>query len=142
MMRTFTPFTDTRLNAEVLDEATLNTQCNQALAILNTLLGKDKGWGWHPGVIMWTGHEDLLAEQAYAYVKVWETLHPVVPKGSLGIWVPQLVKLGFVRGHVDPEKPWWWGHDKFHASNKSALLRIDPEWYGSFFPGVANDICE
>jgi hypothetical protein len=136
MMKVHLPYADWKLNAAILDDRVLDIQCNHTVTILETILGKTKGWQWHPGVTMWMGHEDFLAQQSFLFYKQWADL------GYPDHWTKRLNKLGYFKGHTQPEKPWWWGHKHFHETNKSALLRMNPQWYQQFFVGVPNDLTE
>lgn len=145
-MRIYLPMTDIKMNIVMLSDADLTIQRNNAVTILETLRGKNKGWQWHPGVTMWIGHDDLLAKIAHELNQEWIGVNFDVD-GIMGIgekYEKRLKDMGYTRTYstVLPPLPWWWGHQKFHDSNKAAMLRHDPAWYGELIKNARDDICD
>lgn len=148
MMRVFVPYSDIGLSAACLAESDLAIQRNNAMTILETLAGRTRGWQWHPGVSMWIGYEDVLSAFAHAINNEWINANTsanggtgVVPLGQdfdkkLQAMGNRLLMTKYTA------KPWWWGHDKFHASNRAAMMRHDPDWYKELFADDDPGICD
>lgn len=116
-MQTFLPYPDFYESARVLDKVRLPNQRRECLSILTSIREK-KGWFKHPATQMWIGYEAALRMYTNAIVLEF------VRRGGRN-----KVEL-FPK--VECKMPWWMGHDAFHASHRSNLLRKDSEWYGKF----------
>jgi hypothetical protein len=128
----------------VLDSRRLGKQRVEALQILRALLVPDYGWRHHPAVLMWKGHPEALGRYGLEVCGEWRV------RGFAATCQPKiLADLGLlgvdqVRGQnqlaAAGALPPWLGDPALHRSHQSALLRKDPELYGSCFPGVPNDL--
>lgn len=129
-MQTFLPHPDFIDSAYVLDRQRLGKQRVEVKQIFNALEGNSKGWTNHPATRMWRGYEPALALYGVVMCAVW------ADRGYVDNLLPFFaVRLG------DPcVMPPWVGNDDFHRSHQSNLLRKDPIHYGSFFPGVPDDL--
>lgn len=104
-----------------LDNARLNKQCVEANQILDTLLGKSKGWSNHPAVLMWRGHTDALK---------------VYINNCIRQWIRRGKRCDLQEYEIDEDTvqwPWWYTWPLFHLSHKCSLLRKKPEYYASRF---------
>jgi hypothetical protein len=150
-MKIYLPFDNVDKNVLVLSEHDLGHQRNCCLTILESL-ASGKGWTWHPGVNMWYGSEQLLAQIAYKINEEWAQQSAIslgeerrAFNGLVKVYHQILTDLGFdIRTiiAITPDTPWWWGHQRFHQGEKSMLVRHDPEWYRQFFPKMDNTLCE
>lgn len=157
-MQTFLPYESFAFSAEVLDNKRLGKQRVEAFQILKAL---DKGefqcsecgesmsrrirfgycekldrpattrvtpWYNHPATQLWLGYEPALEMYIYAVCNEWkrrgfkdtiaarlDRRYALNPKRVLTITLPKLI-----------------GHEPFHASHRSNLLRKDPEHYSQF----------
>jgi Pyrimidine dimer DNA glycosylase len=137
IMQVFVPLPDAKMNIKVLTEDMVGPQCAIATTILKTLKGKDKGWQWHPGVKMWVGNDKFLAQYTFRLIDEWKRL------GYPDHYTSVVVALGYMKFSMMPvTTPWWWGHGKFHASNQSAMVRQNPDWYGRIFKKANPGMCE
>ncbi len=125
-MQTFLPLPDDELTARVLDPRRLNKQRQETIQILRTLRGITHGWRNHPAVKMWSGSENAL-------VLYGLTIH--YHCNLLGI-ADNVSAEDKLLDLYDPkqgdERPWWYGHEPFHASHRAALLQKDPAYYETF----------
>lgn len=71
-MQTFLPLPSFQESAQCLDRQRLGKQRVEVLQILNTLLGKSKGWKNHPNVKMWQGYEFTLVLYGKAICQEWK----------------------------------------------------------------------
>jgi hypothetical protein len=85
-------------------------------------------WKNHPAVLMWKGHEE------------WLKLYLAC---SIGEWLSR----GYQNTIVCPEyntdsqgAPLWLGHEPFHKSHRSNLIRKDPAHYRKFWPDEETDL--
>lgn len=130
-MNTFLPYCheplrvhqELRRCAASLDDKRLGKQRVEIKQILNTLDGHTKGWRHHPAVLMWRGHETLLAYYGRSCCATWEhrgfhdNLHEFFTRRwCSGVDVP----------------PSWWGVRGLQASHRSNLLRKDRQHYSQF----------
>lgn len=139
-MQTFLPYPDYASSAAVLDDQRLGKQRVEVLQILNVLhdipteSGKPRGWGNHPAVRMWRGHELQLCEYGLIVVDEWKS------RGFADTCYDKISQhLEWAEGG-NMLKPNWFGDVDFHESHKSNLLRKDPKHYGQYFAGVRNDL--
>lgn len=143
-MQTFLPYKNFRKSAECLDYRRLGKQRVEAWQILNTnimykaanQLNYKLGWVNHPAVKMWRGHELILCYYGATMCKEW------IKRGYKDNLIDKfkkfyddnykLYKFEYFQGKLLPIIPKWLGHEIFHASHRSNLLRKDPVWYGKY----------
>jgi hypothetical protein len=130
MMQIYLPFSDFKINIKMLDEVTLGRQCNVATAFLEDIKKNKEQPKWQPGLAMWITHDTFLGFYAHRLFAEWKVL------GYPDLWSSKVTALGYLKLSQQPRKPWWWGHARFHESNKATLLRLDPQWYGRFLKNV------
>lgn len=140
-MQTFLPYPDFRRSAEVLDPARLGKQRVETLQILRALELFDYGWSSHPAVTMWRGHTPALVAYGLAFVDVW------TGEGRADNTAPMIAEFApDVVGRAQSElaaqglMPAWLGDDRLHRSHRSALLRKAPDFYGSVFADVDDEL--
>ncbi|WP_238421823.1 MSMEG_6728 family protein [Gordonia sp. 'Campus'] len=140
-MQTFLPYPDFRRSAEALDQARLGKQRVETLQILRALELFDYGWTNHPAVVMWRGHTPALVAYGLAFVEVWtregraDSTAPMIAEfapGVVGRSQSDLAASGLM--------PPWLGDERVHRSHRSALLRKDPDFYGTRFDDVGDDL--
>lgn len=136
-LQTFLPYPDYMLSAQVLDSKRLGKQRLEVVQILNVLHeveGSNMGWRNHPAVKMWRGCELQLCEYGLVMVETWKA------RGYRDTCEKKLAQhLDWAEGG-NMLKPTWFGDIDFHRSHQSNLLRKDPEYYGTFFGDVPNDL--
>jgi hypothetical protein len=143
-MQTFLPYPDFVACAHVLDSRRLGKQRVEALQIVRALLVPEYGWRNHPAVLMWKGYPEALGRYGLEICREWrvrgfaDTCEPKILANLALLGVDQ------VRGQnqlaAAGALPPWLGDPALHRSHQSALLRKDPELYGSCFPGVPDDL--
>jgi hypothetical protein len=143
-MQTFLPSPDFVACARVLDSRRLGKQRVEALQIVRALLVPDYGWRNHPAVLMWKGYPEALGRYGLEICRQWrargfaDTCQPKILADLALLGVDQ------VRGQdqlaAAGALPPWLGDPALHRSHQSALLRKDPKFYGSCFPGVPDDL--
>jgi hypothetical protein len=131
LMQTFLPYPDFAQSAACLDNKRLGKQRVECLQILNTLIGRSKGWINHPAVLMWKGYEGELKEYAVTVCYEW------IKRGFKDTCISKIENNFSFRKLI---KPPWLGNEAFHASHRSNLLRKDPVWYGKFGWKESNDL--
>jgi hypothetical protein len=130
-MQTFLPYSDFAASADALDPKRLQKQIVETFQIMKALTIPEYGWKHHPAVRMWRGHAMQLSLYQNACVAIraargWDTLLDM-PERTL-----QLVKdAGMTHETALPE---WLGHEEFHHSHRSNLVRKDVAYYGPQFP--------
>lgn len=122
-MQTFLPYPDFTESVKVLDYRRLGKQRVETYQVLNILLERTetKGWRNHPVTLMWTGYESAL--QMYQNVTIQE-------------WIDRGYNNNMSFEEFDTDDlimPEWLGHEQFHQSHRSNLLRKDFEYYSEFF---------
>lgn len=89
------------------------------------------GWTNHPAVRMWRGHIPALVDYSLNMCAEWTW------RGfsdTCAFTISLMADLAFaIDSTLSPEKPSWWGDERFHTSHQSNLLRKDPEFYGQCF---------
>lgn len=140
-MQTFLPYPSFRESARCLDYRRLGKQrveCKQILLALGVDVGEHRGqillngWGNHPAVRMWKGHEWCLLDYAQAICCEWRR------RGYKDSLLPQFEASShrWLRHgeYFQPlrSSPNWIGYDAFHASHRSNLLRKNRQHYGQF----------
>jgi hypothetical protein len=143
-VQTFLPYADFRRSAEALDARRLGKQRVEGLQVLRGLTVPTYGWRHHPAVAMWRGCEEALGRYTLTVCEVWteagraDTVAATV--------AAELAALGVLDVRSQPALaqggalPWWLGDEAFHRSHRSALLRKDPDHYGSVFRDVPDDL--
>lgn len=132
-MKTFLPYEDFAMSAEVLDDRRLARQRTDVVAILKKLLvpaTEDD----HPAVKMWRGSERVLCN--YGLVICFEHQS----RGNSGV---TMEKINEYRSEFPLEsdvKPEWLGDEAFHDSHKSYLLRSLPSHYRKYWPQTADEL--
>ena len=159
-MQTFLPYADFAQSMASLDDKRLGKQRVEAYQILLQLGGLKMadypdwqprlgGWGHHPAVAMWAGHEIQLAEYIRVCCDEWTS------RGSFEeIEVDgQFIETDIFRNFTDTVKanteialelvrqpdwtdelPAWIGTEAIHRTHRSNLLNKDFDYYGSKFP--------
>lgn len=144
-MQTFLPYPDFTESARVLDRRRLGKQRVEALQVLRGLTVPGYGWRRHPAVRMWTGYEEALVRYGLQMCHVWRDLGHQDSCAATMVAdfaahrpetrvreQPELAEAG--------ELPPWLGVPDLHRSHRSALVRKDPDFYASHFPGVPDDL--
>lgn len=135
-MQTFLPLADFTATAHVLDDRRLGKQRVEVLQILRALYRVPYGWKNHPAVLMWRGYERALVCYGLVICREW------CSRGHADSCAAKiLTELQQVTGQPLDEHelcasltlPPWFGDERLHASHRAALLRKDPDWYGSRF---------
>lgn len=130
-MQTFLPHADVSESVRALDDKRLGKQRVEAWQIYRALTDPEYGWQHHPAVNMWRGYEDALVRYGLFCCIEWISRGYNGAK-MLGNFVPLFVR--------NPQPPPWLGHDEFHKSHQSNLIRKDADHYGPLFPGVPDDL--
>lgn len=131
-MQTFLPYEDFYQSAQCLDRLRLGKQRVEVKQILIALFDPTYGWGKHPAVLMWKGHEKFLVQYGLAICTIW------IERGYKDRCKPQIKTLGKLFRKSTP--PPWLGLEKFHLSHRSNLVRKDPTHYGKLWPTVKPDL--
>jgi hypothetical protein len=143
-MQTFLPYADFERTARALDPKRLGKQRVECIQVVRGLTRSDYGWRHHPAVKMWKGYEEALGRYSFTCCEVWvERGFADTCAATIGI---DLRDAGVTAVRTQPELaragalPPWLGDPAFHRSHQSALVRKDPEFYGSMFPDVPEDL--
>lgn len=144
-MQTFLPYPDFAATAAVLDPRRLGKQRVEVLQILRGLTMPGYGWRHHPAVKMWAGYEEALVRYGLEICRVWSALgHADTCATSLTTELASRCGVSPVRGQPElaatGDLPPWLGDPALHLSHRAALLRKDPERYGSGFDAVPDDL--
>jgi hypothetical protein len=81
---------------------------------------------------MWHGHEFSLAYYGLTICLEWRS------RGYKDTMLDRF--LAAVANLPAAPDPSWLGHEAFHLSHQSNLVRKMPQHYGPLFPGVPNDL--
>ena len=132
-MQTFLPYEDFWLSANVLDTKRLCKQIIEAKIIydINTSGDTKRAWYNHPATKMWRGHDAALATYFNTCLKVWKSRGY---KHKYKFIIPSHIPT-----HVE-FLPQFIGHEGFHRSHQSNLVRKNPEYYKGFFPDVPDNL--
>jgi hypothetical protein len=134
-MQTFLPYADFDQSAKVLDRQRLGKQRVENLQIIKALLQPDYGWQNHPAVKMWQGHLIALLDYQTSICQEW------VGRGYKDTCLDKsFAMLNDFGGEYRIVKPYWIGDEAFHRSHQSNLVRKLPEYYGSIFPEVPDNL--
>lgn len=143
-VQTFLPFSDFEQSARALDPKRLGKQRVEVIQIVRALTWPKYGWAHHPAVLMWKGHEEALGRYGLTCCEVWsETGNGDTCAATIA---SDLRPLGIEKIRTQAELaeagalPAWLGDNDMHLGHQSSLLRKDPDWYGSRFPGVPDDL--
>jgi hypothetical protein len=136
-MQTFLPYADFEKTASVLDYRRLGKQRVETKQILMALNGETKGWVNHPATKMWTSYEFVLAYYGSAMSSEWKSRGYV--DNLLPYFVQRMRELT-ADGKRYNGLPWFIGHEAFHESHRSNLLRKAPEYYSEFFSDTPSDL--
>ena len=144
-MQTFLPYPDFAATAAVLDPRRLGKQRVEVLQILRGLTMPGYGWRHHPAVKMWAGYEEALVRYGLEICRVWSALgYADTCATSLTTELASRCGVSLVRGQPElaatGDLPPWLGDPALHLSHRAALLRKDPERYGSEFDAVPDDL--
>ena len=123
-MQTFLPYPDFGKSAFCLDRKRLGKQRVEALTILKTLLGINKGWINHPAVKMWRGYEGALALYGLAICEEWTKRGY---QDSCRSQIEVLIPVNNIE-----QMPFWLGNESFHSCHRATLLFKNSGWYGGF----------
>jgi Pyrimidine dimer DNA glycosylase len=118
-VQTFLPDPNFEISAALLDSKRLGKQRVEAEQILFALL-YGGGWKHHAATRMWRGYEPALAQYRDCMIREW------IARGYRNTMPLVAEDLGEV-----PMPPWL-GDPEFHASQRSNLLRKDPEFYSQY----------
>ncbi|MDX2564436.1 MSMEG_6728 family protein [Streptomyces sp. TX20-6-3] len=144
-MQTFLPYDSFTDSAVVLDQRRLGKQRVEALQVFRGLTVPTYGWRRHPAVRMWAGYEEALVRYGLDVCGVWTAegradTCSVTLMNDYRAWRPSAEVREQSGLAAAGELPPWLGESAFHRSHQSALLRKDPEYYGSHFPDVPDDL--
>lgn len=143
-MQTFLPYADFERSARVLDDKRLGKQRVETIQVVRALTRTDYGWGNHPAVLMWKGHEEALGRYGFICCEVW-TGRGFADTCAATIGA-DLAAAGVTRVRTQEELaaagalPSWLGDEELHRSHRSSLLRKEPDHYAELFPGVPDDL--
>jgi hypothetical protein len=143
-VQTFLPYADFARSALALDHKRLGKQRVETIQVVRALTRPDYGWGNHPAVLMWKGHEEALGRYGLACCEAWTELGfgdtcaatIVADLGAAGVPSPRSQEELAEAGAL----PAWLGDEALHLSHRSALVRKDPEHYRALFPDVPDDL--
>jgi hypothetical protein len=126
-MQTFLPYADFTKSLSCLDNKRLGKQRVEAAQIIKILSGEAKktksgkvGWINHPAVRQWNGYADALKLYFNTSVKLW------VDRGMKNTY-----ELFYIPSDC-LKMPVWLGHEQFHKSHRSNLLRKDFSFYSQY----------
>ena len=143
-MQTFLPHPDFEQSARSLDQKRLGKQRVECIQVVRGLTWEKYGWKNHPAVKMWRGYEEALGRYSLVCCEVWVELG--YADTCAGTIRADLAKAGItdIRSQAELAEagalPPWLGEERFHVSHQSSLVRKDPEFYGTRFPGVPDDL--
>jgi hypothetical protein len=143
-VQTFLPYADFERSARALDTRRLGKQRVECIQVLRGLTVTGYGWRHHPAVTMWRGHEEALGRYGLTCCAVWTELG--FADTCAATIALDLESAGVARVRSQEELaaagrlPSWLGEEDFHRSHQSSLLRKDPDFYRSRFPGVPDDL--
>ena len=143
-MQTFLPYPDFEATARVLDTRRLGKQRVEVIQIVRALTRPAYAWKSHPAVLMWSGFEEALGTYGQVVSRVWvesgfgDTCAATIAADLAAVGVTSLRPQEELA--AAGELPGWLGDEELHRSHQSALVRKDPEYYGSRFPGVPDDL--
>lgn len=143
-MQTFLPAPSFEESASALDRQRLGKQRVETKQLLMALTGADihnptkfplgmfkstSRWRNHPCARMWIGHELALCEYGMAICAEWRERGYT---DNLLPWFRLLYQRLFSESNLPITPPDWFGHARFHAAHRAALLKKNPDWYEQF----------
>lgn len=143
-MQTFLPHADFEESARALDHKRLGKQRVEVIQIVRALTWPGYGWAHHPAVLMWKGYEEALGRYGLTCCEVWTELGFGDTCAATIAADLRPAGIGAIRTQAELARagalPPWLGDEALHLGHRSALLRKDPDWYGSRFPSVPDDL--
>ncbi|MFB4320414.1 MSMEG_6728 family protein [Actinomadura sp. 21ATH] len=144
-MQTFLPYEGFAATARVLDRRRLGKQRVEAVQVLRGLTVPGYGWRRHPAVLMWRGYEEALVRYGLEICREWtDAGRRDTCAATLGTDLRAARGVERVRDQRElaeaGDLPPWLGDPALHLSHRSALVRKDPDFYGTLFPGVPADL--
>ena len=143
-MQTFLPYAGFERSARALDTKRLGKQRVETIQIVRALTRPGYGWGNHPAVLMWKGHEEALGRYGLVCCEVWTELG--FSDTCAATIREDLATAGVTEIRPEAELvaldqlPSWVGDEAVHRSHRSSLLRKEPEHYGPLFTDVPDDL--
>jgi len=131
-MQTFVPYgSDFVANAQVLDMRRLGKQRVETWQIIKALTGQQKGWRYHPAVLMWDGHIEALAQYGITMCREW------IARGYNDTLLERFYPLAPTMSSSWPE---WLDREDIMVSHRSNLIRKRPDIYQPVWPDVPSDL--
>lgn len=137
-MQTFLPYDSFRHSASVLDYRRLGKQRVETMQLLSTFLPEVKRQGWlnHPSRLMWKNNLGALAEYGVVICNTWlERNYKDTCKQKI-LNIISIIENDVITEEIlfksKYEKPFWFGHNDFHSSHRSNLLRKNYDYYKKF----------
>ena len=143
-MQTFLPFPDFERSARALDAKRLGKQRVEVIQVVRALTRSGYGWGKHPAVLMWKGHEEALGRYGLTCCAVWtelgfgDTCADTITADLREAGVTEIRSEAELR--AADVLPTWLGDDAFHRGHQSSLVRKDPDHYRPLFPDTPDDL--
>lgn len=143
-MQTFVPYADFEASARVLDTKRLGKQRVEVIQIVRALTVPGYAWKSHPAVLMWQGYEEALGRYGITMCDVWvergfgDTCAGTITRDLAAFGVTSIRT--YTELAADGALPDWLFDPAVQRSHQSALVRKDPEFYGSVFADVPPDI--
>lgn len=133
-MQTFLPYPSFTETAKVLDNKRLGKQRVECLQILKSLTIPGYGWGNHPIVRMWKGHEKTLCHYGFIICDEWTR------RGFNDTVRDKIRKIYDDNNGFAWNPPNWMTNSELFLSHQSNLLRKDYNYYKDKFPFVESDL--
>jgi hypothetical protein len=143
-VQTFIPYADFGRTARALDDKRLGKQRVEALQIVRALTVTGYGWASHPATLMWKGYEEALGRYGLTCCEVW--IERGFADSCADTISADLAVAGVSTIRTQAELavanalPTWLRDEAVLISHRSALVRKDPKFYRSRFPGVPPDL--
>lgn len=144
-MQTFLPYPDFTRSARSLDPKRLGRQRVEVLQILRALTVPGYGWRHHPAAKMWSGYEEALVRYGLEVCAAWcELGRSDTCARQMTAELAAACGVSRVRSQAElaaaGDLPNWLGQEDLHRSHRAALLRKDPDFYGSLFEPEPTDL--
>lgn len=121
------PYANTKANLEVLKDEHVLDVVLQGLQCLRNIYTGHLSWR---DARMWRGHPAALLLYVHrAEREMVSRGYPEDPKV-----IRAHVALSEAGWSLAPVPPWWFGYPAFHRSQRSHLIRVDPEFYTRRMP--------
>ena len=143
-MQTFLPYADFEQSMRVLDHKRLGKQRVEVIQIVRALTVPGYAWATHPAVLMWKGYEEALGRYGLTACTVWtergfgDTCAATIVADLRAYGVTSIREYAEL-AEADALPPWLFD-EALQISHRSSLLRKDPEYYGTKFPGTPTDV--